>query len=201
MALLMGPQGLHADLRHELPVADVLKMYPLRGWQVVLGEVLAPAAVLACVQWLLLIIAVGSFPGQLGPRELPLMHRACFGLSVALVAPLLNVLSLLIINAGVLYFPAWSHLGPGSAQGFEVMGQRMILMAGQLLALAVGVLPAGVVFALVFFVGRLLIGPMLAILLSAVGVTLGLALEATVAIHFLGRLFERFDLSAELKGG
>jgi hypothetical protein len=198
LALLMGPQALHADLRHDLPAADVLKMYPLRGWQVVLGELLAPAVVLTCVEWLLLIIAVGVFPNQAGVREIPLVHRACFGLSVALVAPLLNVLSLLIINAGVLVFPAWSHHGPGSAQGFEVMGQRLIFMAGQLLALAVGVLPAGVVFALGFFLGRLLVGPMIAVLLSAVGVAVVLAIEAAVAIYFLGRLFERFDLSAEL---
>ncbi|MBI2924161.1 MAG: hypothetical protein HYY24_00470 [Verrucomicrobia bacterium] len=198
MALLMGPHVLHADLRHDLPVADVLKMYPLRGWQVVLGEILAPAAVLACVQWLLLIIAVGSFPGQMGPRELPLLHRAGFGLGIGLVAPLLNVLSLLIINAGVLYFPAWSHLGPGSAQGFEVMGQRMILMVGQLLVLALGLLPAALVFALLFFLGKLLVGPIVAMLVGAVGVAAVLAVEGGLAIHFLGRLFERFDVSAEL---
>ena len=198
MVLLMGPQALHVDLRHDLPVADVLKMYPMRGWLVVLGEILAPTVVLACVEWLLLIIAVGVFPDQAGRRELPLLHRACFGLGLALLAPWLNVLSLLIINAGVLFFPAWSHLGPGSAQGFEVMGQRLILMAGQLVALALCVVPAGLVFALVFFFGRLIVGAVAVVPIAAAAATLVLAGEAAIAVRFLGGLFERFDVSAEL---
>ncbi|PYK98040.1 MAG: hypothetical protein DME19_14095, partial [Verrucomicrobia bacterium] len=42
-SLLLGPAILRQDLRQDLVNADVLKMYPLRGWQVVLGELLAPA--------------------------------------------------------------------------------------------------------------------------------------------------------------
>ena len=37
---LSGPQLLRNDLRQDLPVTDVLKMYPMPGWQIVLGEVL-----------------------------------------------------------------------------------------------------------------------------------------------------------------
>jgi hypothetical protein len=42
-SLLIGPQVLRHDFRNDLQVADILKALPMRGWQVVLGELLAPA--------------------------------------------------------------------------------------------------------------------------------------------------------------
>ena len=41
-SLLLGPQFVRQDFRQDLAVADLLKMYPMRGWQVALGELLAP---------------------------------------------------------------------------------------------------------------------------------------------------------------
>src|SRR5258708_19126219 len=38
-SLFIGPQILRQDLRQDLPVADILKMYPLRRWEGVLGGV------------------------------------------------------------------------------------------------------------------------------------------------------------------
>ena len=46
-SLLLGPQFLRLDFRQDLPLADMLKTFPLRGWQIALGEILAPAVVLA----------------------------------------------------------------------------------------------------------------------------------------------------------
>ena len=43
---MIGPQLLRQDFRQDLPLADLLKTYPLRGWQLALGELLAPAAIL-----------------------------------------------------------------------------------------------------------------------------------------------------------
>ena len=56
-SLLLGPQILRLDFRHDLPLADILKTFPVRGWQIALGEILAPVAVLAAFQWLLLLLA------------------------------------------------------------------------------------------------------------------------------------------------
>jgi len=58
-SLFLGPQLLRHDLRQDLPAADVLKMYPLRGWQLVLGELLAPVVILTAIQWCVLIVAAG----------------------------------------------------------------------------------------------------------------------------------------------
>src|SRR2546422_11337911 len=37
-SLLLGPQFLRQDLRQDLFVADVLKSYPMHGWQIVLDR-------------------------------------------------------------------------------------------------------------------------------------------------------------------
>src|SRR5204863_185086 len=53
---LLGPQMVRCDFRRDLAVMDVLKLLPLRGWQIAAGELLAPTAILTLVQWLLLIV-------------------------------------------------------------------------------------------------------------------------------------------------
>ena len=59
----MGPQLIRQDFRQELPMADLLKTYPLTGWQLAFGELFAPAAILTCTQWLLLIFAASDVHG------------------------------------------------------------------------------------------------------------------------------------------
>src|SRR5438477_47398 len=63
-SLFLGPAILRQDLRQDLANADILKMYPLRGWQVVLGELLAPAAILTGVQWCLLLLAAAVLAAE-----------------------------------------------------------------------------------------------------------------------------------------
>ena len=90
-SLLIGPQLLRHDFRQDISLADLLKAYPLRGWQLALGELLAPAAILACVQWLLLIVMLGLFwqtsvPGLGRPELLGL------ALGAALILPVLDLI-------------------------------------------------------------------------------------------------------------
>lgn len=201
MSLVMGPQVLRHDLRQDLRVADVLKMYPLSGWQVVLGEILAPTIILTGIQWVLLILAVIFF--QLpGKEALPFPDRAAYGLSAAMLAPCLNAISLLVLNAAALLFPAWAHLGPGAAQGVEVMGQRLILVFGQMLAFLLALLPAALAFAGVllgvrYVLGNQAWGMMVAAPLAGLVAAVGLGLEAGLGVRLLGGLFERFDVSEE----
>ena len=195
-SLLIGPQLLRHDFRQDISLADLLKAYPLRGWQLALGELLAPAAILACIQWLLLIVMLGLFwqtsvPGLGRPELLSL------GLSAALILPVLDLIILEIPNGAALAFPAWFQTIKGAAQGVEAMGQRLIFMIGQLLVLLVTLLPAAALFAGVFFLVKMLLATAIAILLAAIAAALVLALEAALGIMLLGWLFERFDVSAE----
>lgn len=196
-SLFIGPQILRQDLRMDMAQADVLKMYPVRGWELVLGELLAPAAILTGVQWLLLLISAAllwSAPTAFIDRPATL----AIGLSAALILPVLNTIILQIPNAAVVLFPAWFQTGKDRAQGIEVTGQRIIAIFAQLVGFILLLIPAAIVSALVFYVAWKLLDRNLAILLASCAASLILAAEAAVGIALLGRLFERFDLSAEL---
>jgi hypothetical protein len=207
-SLLLGPAILRQDLRQDLANADILKMYPLRGWQVVLGELLAPAAILTGVQWCLVLLAISMFSRFPEDHPIPLSARVSFGVGVAIVAPMVNLISLVIPNASVLLFPAWLQTGRQHAGGIEVMGQRLIFMLGSVLVFGFALLPAAVLSGLVFFLAKVFfdamieapVGPMLAVPLAALAGAAMLAGEVALAVWWLGRLFENFDLSAEAAG-
>src|SRR5207302_6738460 len=134
MSLLLGPQIVRQDFRQDLAVADILKMYPMRGWEVALGELLAPAAILTAVQWCLLLLTLGFSSHVPGNAEVALTTRLSIGSGAAVVFPVLNIISLLIPNLAVLLFPGWFQTGKESPQGgVEATGQRLIFMFGQLL--------------------------------------------------------------------
>jgi hypothetical protein len=196
---VMGPQMMVMDLRKDMAVVDVLKTLPLPGRQVVLGEVLAPLTVLTAAQWLLVSLAVVLFnPDFANSNMAPWSVRLAVGLAAAIVAPGANLVSLLLINGAVLLFPAWVRTaGMGRAQGFEAMGQGMVMMVGQLLALAVALLiPAGL-FALVYFTGRSWLPWLVVLPLAAVVALAALLAESYAGLWMLGDLFERMDVSEE----
>jgi len=196
VSLFSGPQILRNDLRQDLPVADVLKTFPMPGWQIVLGEVLAPAVMLIGLQWLLLL--VGMFQGEFMKFPVPLEWRLSVGISAAIVLPFINLFGLLIPNAWALFFPAWFHLGKDAPRGFETMGQQLILMFGQVIVLLVGLLPAGGVFTLFLLGGTFVHWPMLGMVMGAFAAAIVLAIEVGIGIKLLGNVFDRFDVSGEL---
>jgi len=68
--------------------------------------------------------------------------RISVALSAALVLPCVDFIALLLPNAAALIFPAWVQLGKDTPRGFETMGQQLILMFGQIIVLALSLLPA-----------------------------------------------------------
>ncbi len=196
-SLFIGPQVLRQDLRQDLPLADVLKMYPLRGWEVVLGESLAPAAILTFSQWVLLLIAAVL----LWSAPIPQVGRPvtmAIGAGAAFIVPVLNLIILQIPNAAVLLFPAWLQVGKERAQGIELTGQRIIAIFAQLLVFILTLIPAAISFGAAFFLAQILFGRVAGIVLASLAVAIMLAAEAALGIVLLGRLFDRFDVSFEL---
>lgn len=197
-SLLLGPQLLRHDLRKDLALADMLKVYPLQGWQIVLGELLAPAAILTVFQWLLLIFTVmllSRLPGG-APVEWPL--RVGIGFGTAIVLPILNLITLQIPNGAVLLFPGWFQAGKEGAQGIEATGQRLIFLLGSLIVFIIALIPAAIVFTVVFFVLKLAFSFLLALPVASTAAAAVLAAEAALGMRLLGWLFERFDVGAEL---
>jgi hypothetical protein len=197
-SLFIGPQILRQDLRQDLPLSDVLKQYPIRGWELILGELLAPVAILTGVQWLLLL--VGSVLLCNAPATY-LSHSAVFGIATgaALIVPVLNLILFQIPNAAVVLFPAWFQTGKDRAAGIEVTGQRIIAIVAQLLVFILTIIPASIGFAAVFLVlSKVIPDKRVAIVLGAATASVILAVESALGIVVLGRLFDRFDISAEL---
>lgn len=215
-SLVFGSMLIGNDLRADLANVDLLKTYPLPGWQVVLGELLAPTVLLTVLQWFLLLLAAVLLTrgGTDDANAAQLWARTAGPVgAAAILAPALNLLSLLIPNAAVLLLPGWFQPGgvgttlggngaAGGGRGVEVFGQRLIFLLGQVFVLVVALLPAGgVAGAVGLGVGLWLGDPTAALLLAA---TTGAAVifgEIALALGPLGALFERFDLSAELRPG
>lgn len=197
MSLLYGPQILRHDFRQDLRVADILKLYPMSGWQMVLGEILAPAAILAGAQWLLVLFAFLFCPANFGGAPAPAALRVTAALAAALVMPCVDFIALLLPNAAALIFPAWVQLGKDTPRGFETMGQQLILIFGQIIVLTLTMLPAAVAGAVAWFAVWWLFGkvPALALASAALAVAAVLAAEAAVGVHLLGKAFDRFDWS------
>jgi hypothetical protein len=198
--LIIGPQFARQDIRSDLTHADILKTYPLPGWQIVLGELLAPVAILTGLLWLALLTAAMTFhPANPAFAWLTPQVRIAVGLWLAGIIPVAVSLQLLVPNAAALVFPAWFHASRGRGGGPEVAGQRMIFFFAQVLTMAIALLPAAALAAVLIFIFWALIGPVVAVSVAAIAVLGILVGEVWCGLWLLGQRFERLDLSAEMR--
>ena len=195
----LGPQFARQDLRSDLVHADILKSYPLHGWQVLLGELLTPLAILTSMLWLALLAFALSFEPPNLPWLTPGLRLVGIGAS-ALVIPLLCALQLLIPNAAAVLFPGWMqatrHRGE---RGIEMLGQRIIFVFGQLFVIVIALLPAVLGAGILIFVLQWLVGLVVAVAITTIAVVVILGAEIACGLWWLGQRFERLDLAAELR--
>lgn len=197
---LAGPMFVQRGLRQTLDHLDVLKASPLRGWQIVLGELLTPIAIITFAQWLLLVAGLVSLSGRTdsgGMLAAANVYSSAVG--IALIAPPLCGLMLCVPFAGLLYFPAWADSPGGRGGGIEVMGQRMIFFGAYLVTLALALIPAVLVGGLVFLLVNWLGNLPSALLSGALVAGLVLAAEMATTVWWLGMRVDRFDVSQELR--
>jgi hypothetical protein len=199
MIALLGPQMARQDLRTDLANTDILKTYPLHGWQIVLGEMLTPVAMLSVMFWIALSVGYVAMHGE-SFDGIPSGLRGAGALSLALLAVPFVALQVLMTNAATVLFPAWVQATRDQTErGFEVLGQRLIFVASQLLLTALAILPALIVGAPLFFVGQLVAGVELGVALAAIVVAVLLTFEVWLGIRWLGGRFEKLDVSSELR--
>jgi len=219
--MIIGPQLARNDLRGDINRADVLKTYPLPGWRIVLGSLLAPTVILTAIAWLLLLVAVIGLKTDLPVPWLTPQFKIVAGLVLATVVPALCAVQLIVPNAAALIFPAWAQSGRNPAGGgFDVMGQRLIFFAGQLVCLALALVPAVLLaWGTLFFTGENGVPAALLALVAlplpvffASGINAGGACalaalpvlavfvgEVALGVWLLGPRFEHLDISAELR--
>lgn len=197
---VVGPQFARQDIRSDLVHADILKTYPLPGWQIILGELLTPAAILTGLIWLILLAGALTIHPPSGQfAALSPLARAGLAVCLGLITPALVTLQLLVPNAATLLFPAWFQSARQRERGIEVMGQRMIFFFAQLLTMAVALVPAVLIAGGAAYVVEWLLGPAAAAFTATILIVVVLVAEIAGGVWWLGRRFENFDLSAELR--
>lgn len=194
--LLFGPALARGSLTQLFERTDLVKSWPLRGWQVVLGELLGPILLLAALELALLTVAALGAASAF-ERATPALVIAAWVPAAVLLPPLLGLL--FGVQLGVqLALPAWFQPGAQHA-GLEAGGQRLLFVFGSLLAFVIALVPASLACAAAGAAARYVTGE----LAAAVGVG-GFAAAACVASEFalllawLGRRFERIDLASDL---
>ncbi|MSU22539.1 MAG: hypothetical protein EXS32_01830 [Opitutus sp.] len=198
--LLIGPQLARQDLRGDLSNTDILKTYPLAGWQLLLGQLLTPIAILTGLLWLALLAAALALAARGGTISwLTPGFRPTAGLCLALTVPPLVTLQLLVPNAAALVFPAWFQATRQRGGGIDLMGQRLIFGVGQMLTMVLALVPAVLVAGALVFLTQWLIGLPAAVVLATLVVLAILVGEIWCGLWWLGGRFEKLDLSAELR--
>jgi len=196
--LIVGPMVMRRDVRLMVTHFDLLKGYPLRGWQVVLGSLLCPIVIIAAVEWLALLFGA---PGLIASGRGPAVASSVLGLGtlgIALIVPPLAGLMLGIPFAATLYFPAWIESSASRGGGIEVMGQRLIFFAGYMVVLIVALLPAALCGGVAAVALYWLVGTVAAVMTAAAVASLILCAEFGALVWWLGERFEKFDLSREM---
>ena len=150
ITLLLGPQMARNDLRQDLASLAVLKTWPMTGATLVRGELLAPAVVLTCIAWTLIAAGAAlstSLQIDDGTALLFAMHRVGYAIAAAVVVPGIIMAQLVVVqeNGLAIMFPAWVTIGTSRARGVEATGQRMLMMAGNILTLVIAILPGAIV--------------------------------------------------------
>ena len=197
--LIVGPMFMQRGLRRTFEYLDVLKASPLRGWQIALGELLSPMAMMAFAQWLLLLVLVTCFvqrPSE-GLMSAPNIISAAIG--IALVNLPLCGLMLCLPFAGMLVFPAWLISAGGREAGVEVMGQRLIFVGLYIITMALALLPAAITGAIAFLLVNLVAPMPAALLVGATCAAVVLGIEFAAVVRWLGGRVDRIDVAMELR--
>jgi hypothetical protein len=121
--------------------------------------------------------------------------RVSVATSAAIVAPALIFAQLTIHNGVALLFPAWVPLGMQRSRGLDAMGQRLIMLGGTWLLLAIGAIPAAIGGGIVWFAFHWMIGNA-ALIPGALAATAIVAIEVLLATEALGPAYERIDILA-----
>ena len=195
-SLLIGPQFLRQDFRQDLPLADLLKTYPLRGWQLALGRTARAGGGLDRRP------VVSPDPRRravraIGGEPLWVAGLAGNGFRCRARHPHAQLDHAADTQRGDVAVPGVVPGAKGGGQGIEVMGQRLIFMIGQLIVFIVALAPAAALFAGVFFLVKWLSAwPSPSRWRRSPRPRPGR--RSAAGVMLLGWLFERFDVSGEL---
>jgi ABC-2 type transport system permease protein len=196
---LLGSTLFTQDMRLDLPRIELLKSYPISGERLVAAEIAAPLTFVAAVELMLFSVAAIILHAAQLSAELDFLASPEFVVVALILATPVCAAQLLIRNAVPILLPGWAMRAPDEQRGFIVMGQRLLMMAGNVFVLLFVLLPAacivgpGLLMAKYWFHGSMPVVALTTILAAAL-----LFLEVWLGIRFLGRQFEKIDVTNEL---
>ncbi len=185
-AVIAAPAMLGTRLGRDRAEMDLLRTAPVRGIQVVLGECLAPCAVIVVVQWGLLAVAAA------GDLRLGQYDRWIF-ITLAIVGPGAVAVGVVAQAALGVLFPGF--VGTGPSMGPLALGFGILRFLVATLALTIAAIPVAAVAGPAGLVGFALVGPAALPLAGAIGAGL-FAVEAWIGVHLVGLAWERSDPAA-----
>ena len=195
----LGSTVFTQDMRLDLPRIELLKSYPIAGERLVAAEIAGPLTFVAAVELMLLSTAAIILHGADLPKRMEFLASAEFVVIALLLATPVCAAQLLIRNAVPILLPGWALRAPDEQRGFIVMGQRLVMLAGNLLVLTFVLLPAacivvpGLLMAKFWFGGSMPVVALTTMLAAAL-----LFFEVWLGIRFLGHQFEQIDVTNEL---
>src|ERR1051325_8041428 len=187
------------DMRLDLPRIELLKSYPIAGERLVAAEIAAPLSFRRLVEIMMLTVAAIILHAATLPGKANFLATPQFVVIALIFAAPICAAQLLIRNAVPILLPGWAMRAPDEQRGFIVLGQRLLMTAGNLLVLLFMLLPAacivvpGLLMAKFWFHDSM---PVVA-LTTVLGAAL-LFFEVWLGIRFLGRQFEKIDVTNEL---
>jgi ABC-2 type transport system permease protein len=186
-----------AQLRQGIATMDLLKTYPIPGWQIALGELAGPVLLGSLMQWCSLGIGL-MLHSIAPPLHSHLGTIAAVAGGIALLLPIFNLSTAILPCAGALLYPGWFRPQESTGPGIENTGMKLILGIAQLLAVVVAMIPVAFFGAVAWFaLGKFTAAAEWQALAAGGTAMLILAMETGLGIAWLGSLYDKFDVSSE----
>jgi len=197
ISFVMVGQSATAQLRQGMTAMDLLKTYPLPGWQLALGELSGPLLIGSLLQWASLGIAAlltSALANAITPGAGNVIGLVASGL--AIVLPAFNISMSILPSAAALLFPAWFKPDEAGGRGLEATGIRLVVGIAQLAAMVAMLLPVAFFGACGWVLADMWVTSLLGKALVAGGIgAFVLALEAALGVAWLGKLYDRYDMA------
>jgi hypothetical protein len=192
-AVFMAPQIIRTDLRQDLASLELLKTWPVRGASVIRGEIIWPTVVVTGLAWTFGLLAMIFAAPSIARSDLP--ERIALWLGLMLVTPAIVLTEYAMHNAAAILFPGWVRLGATRLRGVDAVGQRLILLAANWMALAIALLPGIAVTVLLFLLLQDSLG-MWVLPIGAIVTTAFVLVEMLLATEALGPVYDALDLTS-----
>jgi ABC-2 type transport system permease protein len=197
---IAAPQMFANDLRLDLARSEVLKSYPLAGDKLVAAEMAAPLFAIAAMNALFAVC--GSILIRLGEHSSNRLAQFAatpqFVVTVLILTLPVCAVLLLIRNAMPLYFPAWTMRPADDPRSFVTVGQRIVVLLANLIALAIAMIPAALVFLPSLWIAwKFFSGNAIFVAVATFPAAIVIMAEVWFGVKALGARFDAMDVSNE----